>query len=122
LGPDAGVDRGPKERRGGGRAPRRPRPVPSRSRPQVDRRDELPARNPRGGGAPMRPDADHDVIEARSVVKAFGPTPALRGASITVSAGEIVAVMGPSGSGKSTPLHCLAGILRPDAGEVWFAG
>jgi putative ABC transport system ATP-binding protein len=30
--------------------------------------------------------------------------------------------MGPSGSGKSTLLHCLAGILVPDAGEVWFAG
>ena len=34
--------------------------------------------------------------------------------------GEIVAVMGPSGSGKSTLLHCLAGILVPDQGEVWF--
>ena len=30
--------------------------------------------------------------------------------------------MGPSGSGKSTLLHCLAGILTPDEGEVWFAG
>jgi ABC-type lipoprotein export system ATPase subunit len=30
--------------------------------------------------------------------------------------------MGPSGSGKSTLLHCLAGILTPDDGEVWFAG
>jgi ABC-type lipoprotein export system ATPase subunit len=32
----------------------------------------------------------------------------------------ILAVMGPSGSGKSTLLHCLAGILTPDAGEVWL--
>ena len=30
--------------------------------------------------------------------------------------------MGPSGSGKSTLLHCLAGVLRPDRGEVWFDG
>jgi putative ABC transport system ATP-binding protein len=52
----------------------------------------------------------------------FGPTPALRGASVTADSGEIVAVMGPSGSGKSTLLHCLAGILTPDAGEVSFAG
>ena len=37
-------------------------------------------------------------------------------------AGEILAVMGPSGSGKSTLLHCLAGILVPDAGEIWFDG
>jgi putative ABC transport system ATP-binding protein len=62
------------------------------------------------------------IIEARGVVKSFGPTPALRGATIAASPGEIVAVMGPSGSGKSTLLHCLAGILTPEEGEVWFAG
>jgi putative ABC transport system ATP-binding protein len=62
------------------------------------------------------------VIEARAVIKSFGPTPALRGANFSVKSGEIVAVMGPSGSGKSTLLHCLAGILLPDAGEVWCAG
>jgi putative ABC transport system ATP-binding protein len=62
------------------------------------------------------------VLEARDVQLAFGATPALRGASLTVSAGEILAVMGPSGSGKSTLLHCLAGILKPDRGEVLFTG
>jgi putative ABC transport system ATP-binding protein len=62
------------------------------------------------------------LLEARSVVRSFGSTPALRGASVSVRAGEILAVMGPSGSGKSTLLHCLAGILAPDAGEVWFGG
>jgi putative ABC transport system ATP-binding protein len=62
------------------------------------------------------------LIEARDVQLSFGPTQALRGASLTASAGEIVAVMGPSGSGKSTLLHCLAGILLPDVGEVRFDG
>jgi putative ABC transport system ATP-binding protein len=62
------------------------------------------------------------VIEARDIVLSFGETPALRGASIAAEAGEIVAVMGPSGSGKSTLLHCLAGILVPASGEVWFDG
>ncbi len=62
------------------------------------------------------------LVEARDVRLSFGATPALRGASLTVARGEILAVMGPSGSGKSTLLHCLAGILVPDAGEVLFAG
>src|SRR5487761_1208036 len=60
------------------------------------------------------------IVEARDLFLSFGETPALRGASLTVRQGEIVAVMGPSGSGKSTLLHCLAGILVPGSGEVWF--
>src|SRR5215471_14650784 len=62
------------------------------------------------------------LIEARDVVKSFGQTPALRGASVATSQGEILAIMGPSGSGKSTLLHSLAGIFQPDRGEVWFDG
>ena len=62
------------------------------------------------------------IVEARDLVLSFGETPALRGASLSVKRGEIVALMGPSGSGKSTLLHCLAGILVPDAGEVYFDG
>ena len=62
------------------------------------------------------------LVEARDIVKSFGPTRALRGASLAVERGEILAVMGPSGSGKSTLLHCLAGIFELDSGEVWFDG
>lgn len=62
------------------------------------------------------------LIEARDLMLAFGETPALRGAGLTVNAGEIIAIMGPSGSGKSTLLHCLAGVLTPDSGEVHFDG
>ena len=68
------------------------------------------------------PDPTDCLIEARGVVRSFGQTPALRGASVSVTAGEILAVMGPSGSGKSTLLHCLSGILPPDSGEIWFDG
>ncbi|HSZ41103.1 MAG TPA: ABC transporter ATP-binding protein [Trebonia sp.] len=60
------------------------------------------------------------LLQARNIEKSFGQTPALRDASVTVDQGEFLAVMGPSGSGKSTMLHCLAGIFRPDAGEVWY--
>jgi putative ABC transport system ATP-binding protein len=62
------------------------------------------------------------LLQARAVEKAYGHTQALRGVDLAVHAGEIVAVTGPSGSGKSTLLYCLAGILRPEAGSVTYAG
>ncbi|WP_327011846.1 ABC transporter ATP-binding protein [Dactylosporangium sp. NBC_01737] len=62
------------------------------------------------------------MLVGRGLHKAFGATPALRGVDVEVAAGEVLAVMGASGSGKSTLLHCLAGILRPDEGEVVFEG
>jgi putative ABC transport system ATP-binding protein len=62
------------------------------------------------------------VLEARDLVKTFGNTPALRGASLSVARGEILAIMGPSGSGKSTMLHCMAGIFTPDQGTVSYDG
>jgi putative ABC transport system ATP-binding protein len=71
---------------------------------------------------PAIPPVGDYIIEARDVHLSFGATPALRGANVTVAAGDILAVMGPSGSGKSTLLHCLAGILVPQSGQVWFAG
>jgi len=96
----------------------------------MDRPHRGPAGPARAGGTPVTADrlagtaspGTATIIEARDLVKSFGSTPALRGASLTVRRGEIVAVMGPSGSGKSTLLHCLAGILVPDQGEVWFDG
>jgi putative ABC transport system ATP-binding protein len=62
------------------------------------------------------------MIDARSLVFSFGETPALRGATLSVDRGEILAIMGPSGSGKSTLLHCLAGILVPQQGEIHVDG
>jgi len=66
------------------------------------------------------------LIEAVDVCKTFGSGPAatraLRDVCLTIEAGEVVAIMGPSGCGKSTLLHVLAGIERPDKGEVRIDG
>ncbi|WP_372498505.1 ABC transporter ATP-binding protein [Yinghuangia soli] len=64
--------------------------------------------------------APAQLLVARGLRKAYGPTPALEDAAFEIAAGEVVAVMGPSGSGKSTLLHCLAGIVPPDAGELRY--
>jgi putative ABC transport system ATP-binding protein len=88
----------------------------------MDRPHRGPAGHALKGGAAVTASSPGPtrLIEARDLILSFGSTPALRGASLGVGQGEIVAVMGPSGSGKSTLLHCMAGILTPDRGEVWF--
>src|SRR5439155_16852564 len=66
------------------------------------------------------------VLEANDLYRFYhagdDETFALRGVSLTVATGEILAVVGPSGSGKSTLLACLAGLDEPDGGSVSVAG
>lgn len=62
------------------------------------------------------------IIKADDIKKSYGETHAMRGISLEIKRGEVLAIMGPSGSGKSTLLHTLAGIIKPDSGKVYFSG
>jgi putative ABC transport system ATP-binding protein len=65
------------------------------------------------------------VLELEAVTKVYGeepPVPALRGVSLAVRRGELLAIVGPSGSGKSTLLHIMGTLERPSTGVVRIAG
>ncbi|MDX2682208.1 ABC transporter ATP-binding protein [Streptomyces sp. NY05-11A] len=62
------------------------------------------------------------VLAGHGLIKTYGSTTALAGVDVQVGERDSLAIMGPSGSGKSTLLHTLAGIIRPDDGQVLLRG
>ena len=62
------------------------------------------------------------VLELRDVTKSFGGTVAVRDVSVALRAGEVLALLGENGAGKSTCVKLLAGVIRPDAGQVVLDG
>ena len=62
------------------------------------------------------------LLEVRDLRVAYGHVEAVRGVSLSVAAGEIVALIGPNGAGKSSTLNAIAGLLRPASGSVRLEG
>lgn len=62
------------------------------------------------------------LIELKGVSKAFGSNQVLDAVDLTIYRGEALAIIGPSGTGKSTILRVIAGLLAPDAGEIYVQG
>jgi putative spermidine/putrescine transport system ATP-binding protein len=61
-------------------------------------------------------------LEIRDLRKTYGPVVAVAGATLDMREGEFLTLLGPSGSGKTTLLMTVAGLIEPDAGEVWIDG
>jgi len=62
------------------------------------------------------------MISIENLHKSFGGVEVLKGASLDIQDGEVVALIGPSGEGKSVFLKLMAGLLRPDSGRIVFNG
>jgi len=69
---------------------------------------------------PDAPDARSAALRCENIVKWFGGVQSLAGVSLTVHAGEVVALVGDNGAGKSTLVKTLSGIHQPDEGEIWL--
>lgn len=63
---------------------------------------------------------EKSIVTIKQLNKSFGETEVLKGITTTISAGEVVVIIGPSGSGKSTFLRCLNLLESPTAGTVEF--
>ena len=62
------------------------------------------------------------MLEINAISITYEPTPILKNVSLSVGAGEIVAVMGPNGAGKTTTLNAICGLVLPGAGKTTFDG
>jgi len=97
--------------------------MPWHRQPGVDRERGSVAQD--GGDPSVSPPATGPVLELRNVTRSYPgdpPVEALRGVSLSIRSGELVALAGPSGSGKSTLLHVMGTLDRPTAGSVWVVG
>ena len=122
-----GTKRIPKPQVGGSSPPWGPDSTPRR-RAKSNRIDRTPFYLLMSHRELVAPDAARDgpIIEATGIHKTYDTgklrVEALRGVSLTINHGEMVAIMGPSGCGKTTLLNCLSGLDQVDNGEVLIEG
>jgi branched-chain amino acid transport system permease protein len=95
-------------------------PILIRLMPQREADREVP----QGELLPRKPVAESGqvLLEAKNVVKRFGGLVANNNMSLTVRAGEVMALIGPNGAGKSTMFNCISGVNPATEGEVRFRG
>jgi len=79
------------------------------------------ASQPAGAAAPQSA-SQRPVVRLEHARKAFGGNQVLNDISLSVSPGEVVAIIGPSGGGKSTLLRCMTLLERLDGGGLWYGG
>jgi branched-chain amino acid transport system permease protein len=96
-------------------------PVATRWLPVRGARRRIDAQAPPLARQPL-PAAGELLLDARGVTKRFGGLVAVNDMSLSVRAGEIVALIGPNGAGKSTMFNLMSGVLDPTAGEVTLRG
>jgi branched-chain amino acid transport system permease protein len=95
-------------------------PILTRFMPQRAVKREVPS----GEALPKKavPESGQVLLEARNIVKRFGGLVANNNMSLTVQAGEVMALIGPNGAGKSTMFNCVSGVDSASEGEVLFRG
>ncbi|MGO1974339.1 MAG: ABC transporter ATP-binding protein [Propionibacteriaceae bacterium] len=62
------------------------------------------------------------MLEIKDLKVSYGRVRAVKGISFTVEEGQVVTLVGTNGAGKTTTLKTISGLLRPEAGEIWFDG
>ena len=75
-----------------------------------------------GASQPVAIDDKPPALEVRGLNKSFAAVQALKDVSLSVKAGEVLALIGDNGAGKSTLVKCISGLLRPDSGEIFVDG
>ena len=75
-----------------------------------------------GPGAPAKERATQALLEVADLRVNYGAVSAIRGVSLSVAPGEVVALLGANGAGKSTMLRTISGLIRPRSGSITLGG